>query len=262
MTLAGTFHMRSSLDRLYIKRGKGGRELIEIEDCARAEEEGLVCYAKGREEWLMKIVAKDLQEMEDGKTYRKRVAGEREDRLLKKELHGKILGEMKEVRTERKWQWLKSGLVSKSIEGLICATQGQALRTRWLRAKIAKEDMSTKCRICGKQMETTVHLVAGCEVLTKEGYKRRHDRVGLKVYWEVCRKYEIDCAEKWYNEAPDAVRTSKDGKKEILWDRKKETMVKLDSALQDLVLSDREKKECIVVDFSVPWNKNVFIKEQ
>ena len=58
------------------------------------------------------------------------------------------------------------------------------------------------------------------------------------------------------------MRTSKDGKKEILWDRKKETMVKLDNALQDLVLSDREKEECVVVDFSVPWNKNVFIKEQ
>ena len=118
MTLVGAFHMRSSLDRLYIKRGKGGRGLIEIEDCVRAEEEGLACYAKGSEEWLMKIVAKDLQEMEDGKIYRKRVAGEREDRLLKKKLHGKILGEMKEVRTERKWQWLESQFVPKSVEGL------------------------------------------------------------------------------------------------------------------------------------------------
>ena len=70
----------------------------------------------------------------------------------------------------------------------MCDPGTQALRTRWLRAKIAKEDMSAKCRICGKQMETIVHLVAGCEVLTKERYKRRHDRVGLKVYWEVCRK--------------------------------------------------------------------------
>ena len=60
-----------------------------------------------------------------------------------------------------------------------------------------------------------MHPVAGCEVLAKEGYKRRHDRVGLKAYWEVCRKYGIDCAEKWYNEAPDVVRISKDGKKEI-----------------------------------------------
>ena len=82
---------------------------------------------------------------------------------------------MKEVGTERNWQWLKSGFVSKSVEGFICAAQEQALKIRWLRAKIEKEDISEKCRICGKQMETIVHLVAGCEVLTKEGYKRMHD---------------------------------------------------------------------------------------
>ena len=136
----------------------------------------------------MKIVAKDVEEMEDGKTYRKRVAGEREGRLLEKKLHGKIPGEIKEVGTERNWQWLKSGFVSKSVEGFICAAQEQALRKRWLKAKIEKEDISKKCRICGKQMDTIVHLVAGCKVLAREEYNRRHDKVGLKVYWEVFRK--------------------------------------------------------------------------
>ena len=79
---------------------------------------------------------------------------------------------MKEVGTERNWQWLKSGFVLKTMEGFICVAQEQALRTRWLRAKIEKEDIGEKCRICGKQMETIVHLVPGCEVLAKEGYKR------------------------------------------------------------------------------------------
>ena len=39
-------------------------------------------------------------------------------------------------------------------------------------------------------------------------------------------------------------------------------MVKLDYTQPDLVLFDREKEACIVVDFSVPWGKNVLIKEQ
>ena len=68
--------------------------------------------------------------------------------------------------------------MSKSVEGFIYATQEQAFRTRWLRAKIEKEDISEKCRICDKQMETIVHLIADCEVLAKEWYKRRHVRVG------------------------------------------------------------------------------------
>ena len=50
--------------------------MIGVEDCVRAEEGSLACYAKGSEEWLMKIVAKDVEEKEDGKTYRKRVARE------------------------------------------------------------------------------------------------------------------------------------------------------------------------------------------
>ena len=58
------------------------------------------------------------------------------------------------------------------------------------------------------------------------------------------------------------MRISKDGKKEIWWDRKVETTVKLDYTRPDLVLFDREKEECIVADFSVPWDKNVLIKEQ
>ena len=101
MTLAGAFHMRSSEDWLYIKRGKGGGGLIGVEDCVRAEERSLACYVKGSEEWLMKIVAKDVEEKEDGKTYRKIVAREREDYLSEKKWHGKILGEMKQVGAER-----------------------------------------------------------------------------------------------------------------------------------------------------------------
>ena len=68
MTLAGAFHVRNSLNRLYIKRGKGGRGLIGVEDCVRAEKQSLSCDAKWGEEWLMKIVAKNVEEMEHGKT--------------------------------------------------------------------------------------------------------------------------------------------------------------------------------------------------
>ena len=61
--------------------------MIEVEDCLRAEEQSLPYYAKRSEEWLTKIVAKDVEEMKDGKTYRKRKAREREDQLLEQKLH-------------------------------------------------------------------------------------------------------------------------------------------------------------------------------
>ena len=107
-----------------------------------------------------------------------------------------------------------------------------------------------------------MHLVAGCEVLAKGAYKRRHDKVGLRVYWELCRKNGIKCAEKWYEEVPDAVRKREDGKKEIWWDRKVETSEKMDHIRPDVILLDYEKMECIIVDFSFPWDKNIQNKEQ
>ena len=61
---------------------------------------------------------------------------------------------------------------------------------------------------------------------------------------EVRRKYGIDCVKKWYKEAPDAVKISKDGRKKIWWDRKVKTTVKLNYTQPDLVQFDREKEEC------------------
>ncbi len=31
------------------------------------------------------------------------------------------------------------------------------------------------------------------------------------MYWELCRKYGLTCADVWYKEVPDEVRVSKDG---------------------------------------------------
>ena len=42
------------------------------------------------------------------------------------------------------------------------AAQEQALRTRWVRAKIDDEaDVDPMCRLCGEREETVTHLVGG-----------------------------------------------------------------------------------------------------
>ena len=53
---------------------------IDIHQGGRGGKFGMLCKGCGKS--LMKIVAKDIEEMEDSKTYRKRVVGEREDCLL------------------------------------------------------------------------------------------------------------------------------------------------------------------------------------
>ena len=86
--------------------------------------------------------------------------------------------------------------------------------------------------------------------------------MGIRVYWELCRKYGISCANNWFEEVPDTVQSSENGQFEIWWDRPIETTVKLERNRPDVILIKRQHKEWTIVEFSVPWDKNVLLKEE
>ena len=262
MTMAGTFHQKGDVDRLYLPRKEGGRGLISVEDCVRMEERNLVKYVCESKERIFGMVKERVEDGESGRDYKKRVTEEKRAKLKEKRVHGRVLSDMGEVGTKDTWQWLQGGYITKSMEGFIMAAQEQALRTRWFQAKIQKEDVSPKCRLCDGEDETIRHLSAGCSKLSKGPYKRRHDRMGLRVYWELCKKYGVECAEKWFEEVPDTVRRSEDGQFEIWWDRPVETAVKVDHNRPDIIVINRQDNEWIIVEFSVPWDKNVVLKEE
>ena len=86
--------------------------------------------------------------------------------------------------------------------------------------------------------------------------------MGLRVYWELCRNYGIGCANIWFEEVPDTVQRSEDGQFEIWWDRPIETTIKLEHNRLDVILINRQDKEWTIVEFSVPWDQNVLLKEE
>ena len=49
-------------------------------------------------------------------------------------------------------------------------------------------------------MESESVWRVGCDrkALAEKEYKRRYNRMGLRVYWELCRKNGLKCAEKWF----------------------------------------------------------------
>ena len=71
---------------------------------------------------------------------------------------------------------------------LIIAAQEQAIRANAIKAKIDKTQAESKCRLCGKVDETIRHIKCEYPILAQREYKRRHDWVGRKIHWEVCRK--------------------------------------------------------------------------
>jgi hypothetical protein len=210
----------------------------------------------------LKVVAGTLKVGENKKDYLARIRREREGRFAGKKLHGKFFEDIRKVGDkEKSWQWVRAGYMAKSTEAFLFAAQEQALRTRLVRANIDGEEVDPLCRMCGKVGETTGHLASACSKLAQREYKRRHDRMGLRVYWELCKKYGMKCGSKWYEEVPEAVRVSKDEKYEIWWDRSVETTQKLDHNRPDVILINRVKKEWLIVDFSVPSDINVVGKE-
>ena len=80
------------------------------------------------------------------------------------------------------------------------AAQEQALRNKWVKSTIdTVEGEDGKCRVCGEWFETVKHIVSECGQLAKKQYMIRHEKMGLRIHWELCRKYGIDCSSKWYN---------------------------------------------------------------
>ena len=270
LSMCGAFHTRSSTSRLYLKRKDGGRGLISIEDCVRMEEANLSHYIANSSEWLLKEVAEMrlVSSVETGEQYRKRRELERKEALLGKPLHGKFIADMEKlaeeggVDRERSWQWLNGGFLTKATEGFIMAAQEQALRTKWVRSTIDKvEGEDGKCRICGEWFETVKHVASGCTQLAKKQYMIRHDKMGSRIHWELCKKYGIECPDKWFNHLPSSVCSTNDGSFLIYWDRKIEVGKGLEHNKPDLIVVDKVNKKWIIVDFSVPWDANVKTKE-
>ena len=61
LTMFGVFHMKSNVDRLYMKRKEGGRGLISVMECVRGEEIALSEYVVASDEWMLKVVGENVQ---------------------------------------------------------------------------------------------------------------------------------------------------------------------------------------------------------
>jgi len=73
LPMFGAFHKKSSVDRLYMKRKDGGRGLISVRECVRAEEASLQEYVVASEEWMLKVVGRTMVVGETSAEYKERV---------------------------------------------------------------------------------------------------------------------------------------------------------------------------------------------
>ena len=184
----------------------------------------------------------------------------RKQGLRDKALHGQFFGQTENVSNENNWLWLKNAALKRETEALIMACQEQAIRTNVVKTRIDKSQSNSKCRMCGQTDETINHILNECSKLAQSEYKRRHDWIGRRIHWEVCRQYNVRVPDKWYEHLPERVIENEQVK--VLWDFNIQTDRVIEARRPDLVIIDKEKKQVHIVDFAVPFDSRVVEKEK
>ena len=155
-------------------------------------------------------------------------------------------------------QWLKSGGLKSETEGFIIAAQDQATKTNYYSRNILSDGTDPMCRICGQYQETIDHIVAGCPELAKTEYLHRHDKAASYLHWNMCKELNINVEDKWYEHEPQTV-TERDNIT-ILWDMPIQTDREIKANRPDIVVKDKQEKSCLLIDMSIPTEKNTSVK--
>ena len=113
--------------------------------------------------------------------------------------------------------------------------------------------------MCRDKNETVSHIVSGCSKLAHKEYKKRHDNVAKTIHWDLAGKCGFHRNDKRYNHVPDSVLENKNYK--IPWDFSIWTEHNIEARGSDLVLADKSKKSCHIIDVAIPEDSGAKEKE-
>ena len=238
---------------MYVERSKGGRGLLSVKDVVEEEERQLKKYTERSLEDMMEIVRQRISFRGDRAEKK-----ERYEAWSEKVMHGQFERQTKEIRSEESWLWLQRGTLKRETESLITAAQEQALRTNYRRAKIEKDGTSPLCRMCKQAGETVSHIVSECGKMAQSEYKGRHDKVATAVHWGLAKKHGLEHSEQWYQQRAEKV--SENDKVKLFWDFNVFTDRVIEARRPDIMVLNKETKECLIVDIAVPGDTKVNTK--
>ena len=119
--------------------------------------------------------------------------------------HGRFKRLINKISHDKTWPWLKKGNFKRDTESLHMAAQNNAIRTNHIKERIDKTQQNSKCRLLSDRDETINHIISECSILALKGYEARHEGVGKVIYWEMCKEFKFDPANKLYMHNPAPV---------------------------------------------------------
>ena len=163
------------------------------------------------------------------------------------------------INTISHWTWLRKGNLNRETESLLLAALDNAIRTNHIKARTDKTQQNSKCRLCGDRDETINHIISECSKLALREYKTRHNWVGKASHWETYKKFKFDHTNKCYMHNPAAVQENDTYK--LLWDFEIHTMCLIAARRPDLIIINNKKRISKIVDFAVPADHRIKLKE-
>ena len=108
-----------------------------------------------------------------------------------------------------------------------------------------------------ENVESAMHIISACPNLAKNQYQKRHDKLAKKIQWLLCKKFQLECNDKWY------VSDSKleNERCKILWDFPIQTDKVIEHRRSDIVWTNKIAKVCLIIDITI-GDQYIILKEQ
>ena len=276
-------------DRIYIPRRMGGLGLIEVNQSHRSTIVSLGQYLiSSTDPLLTQILPHHLDTLTERTSLTKLarnfagdiVVGDRESNQLpatkiarktrgrysKSELDtkkerwkgnrraGKFLEELEKdyIDKERSLRWLKNGTVGFDGERILIGAQDQGLMTNGFK-KMAGLSQNDQCRFCHNGVESTSHLLSGCEILLADGhYTARHNRVCRYLHHRICNYYSLPTESKVWLHEPKPVTANE--QVTVFYDHiiRPGRFIENNAIKPDIVVWDKLARKALIIDVSVP----------
>ena len=140
-------------------------------------------------------------------------------------------------------------------EALILVARELPLRTNYVKFHVDKTVESSLCRMCNEKGESVSHLLSECSKLAEREFKRRHDNVIRIIHWALCRLYELDRADKWFEQQPSSVLET--DRTKVLWNFNVQCDHIIEAKRPDIVVVEKEEKVYKIIDISIPGDSRV-----
>ena len=265
-TIYKGLHPRADVDRLYLPRNCGGRNLRNVKESILIEEHSLAHYVwtNSSQEPLIKALQESGLFPEPTTSLSSFKSDLLQSNLLRwkeKPLHGQYPTQVELLTTVKcAYKWLCCCNLKIETEALLTAAQDQALCVRSYSSFIL-HSTDPLCRLCGNGAETIFHLLSACSCLAATEYLNRHNAVASILHRNICSSYHfpVHCDKPWLYQ-PEPVLEGNGVK--ILWDFDIRTDHIISARRPDIVIVDYNQQKGIILDVAIPADINIATKEQ